>query len=130
MINYNNIVAHVSHRFGQPLKINSPMIVLTIKPVNSTKFISKSIVPKLHFRLRTLAREGRSSPQCVYWTFGSNANSRNKSPRGRWSSKGCEVKGFHPTQRYRLSYDYVNCSCDRALGLAVLMAVTHNDVHH
>ena len=105
------------------------MFVLTIKPLNSSKFVSKSIVPKLHFRLRTLVRDGRSSPQCVYWAFGTGANARHKSqPRGRWSSKGCEVKGFHPTQKYRLSYYYVNCSCDRAVGVSVLMDISNNEV--
>ncbi|CAG2102625.1 unnamed protein product [Medioppia subpectinata] len=121
----------VRHRFGQPIRANSPIFLLTIKPLNGTKFVNKSIVPKLHFRMRTLDRNGRSSPQCAYWAFNSNANSRSKSSsgqtRGRWSSKGCEVKGFHPTNKYRLSYDYVNCSCDRAIGVAVLMDLTANE---
>lgn len=104
--------------------------MLTLKPANSSKYLSKSIMPKLHFRLRTLMREGRSSPQCAYWAFSSNSNSRQKSSftRGRWSSKGCEVKGFHPPQKYKSAYDYVNCSCDRAIGIAVLMDVTANEV--
>ncbi|CAG2161702.1 unnamed protein product [Oppiella nova] len=121
----------VRHRFGQPIGANSPIFVLTLKPVNGTKFLNKSIQPKLHFRLRTLDRNGRSGPQCAYWAFNSNPNSRSKSSsgptRGRWSSKGCEVKGFHPTNKYRLSYDYVNCSCDRAIGVAVLMDISSND---
>jgi cadherin EGF LAG seven-pass G-type receptor 1 len=121
----------VRHRFGMPIKANSPIFMLTIKPANNSKYLSKSIHPKLHFRLRTLMREGLSSPQCAYWAFSSSSNSRQKSgsTRGRWSSKGCEVKGFHPPQKYKLSYDYINCSCDRAIGIAVLMDVAANEYY-
>jgi hypothetical protein len=113
-----------------PIKANSPIFMLTVKPANNSKYLNKSIQPKLHFRLRTLMREGFSSPQCAYWAFSSNSNSRQKSgsTRGRWSSKGCEMKAFHPPQKYKLSYDYINCSCDRAIGIAVLMDVTANEV--
>jgi hypothetical protein len=115
-----------------PIKVNTPLFMLTIKPVNSSKYLNKPVVPKLHFRFRTLVREGRSNPQCVYWTFASTGNARQKSgnthSRGRWSAKGCELKGFHPPQKYKLAYDYINCSCDRTSGIAVLMDVASNEV--
>ena len=123
-------------------------MTLTIKPANSSKFLAKSLHPKIHFRFRTLAREGRSSPQCVYWSFPSstlmntwinsnnpestvsssmNHNRKSSHIRGRWSTKGCELKGYYPGQKslyQRASYDYVNCSCDRMFGMAVLMDST------
>ena len=124
-------------RFSNPIKANTPIVILTIKPFNSSaqKFLTKSLHPKIRFRFRMLAREGRSSPQCVYWAFPtstsvatSGVSNRRSSSRGRWSSKGCELKGFYPPQRFRTSYDYINCSCDRAFGMAVLMDVSGDEV--
>ena len=118
-----------SHRFGVPIKINTPLFLLTIKPLNSSKYLSKSSVQKLHFRLRTLIREGRNNPQCAYWAFSSTGKQKPGTySRGRWSTKGCELKGFHPPHSYRLAYDYINCSCDRSIGIGVLMDVTSNEV--
>lgn len=123
-----------------PLKANTPILTLTMKAANSTRFLSKSLHPKLHFRFRTLEREGRSSPQCVYWSFPSSSsssavvatsgavNNRKLHSRGRWSSKGCELKGYYPAQKFRASYDYINCSCDRAFGMAVLMDISGDEV--
>lgn len=121
-----------------PIKANTPIITLTMKSANSSKFLMKSLHPKLHFRFRTLAREGRSSPQCVYWAFPSSTssvvatsgaiNTRKMHSRGRWSSKGCELKGYFPQQKFRASYDYINCSCDRAFGMAVLMDISGDEV--
>ena len=45
-------------------------------------------------------------------------------PRGKWSAKGCEVKGVYPSQRLFSTYQYVNCSCDRMGPVTVLMDVT------
>ncbi|XP_054168820.1 protocadherin-like wing polarity protein stan [Oppia nitens] len=130
----------VRHRFGQPFKGNSPVIVMTMRPTNGTKLVNKSFQStKVQFRLRTLVRSARSNPQCVYWAFNSNGNSRTKSSgsgqlggqtgRGRWSSKGCEVKGTYTAHKYRLSYDYINCSCDRSIGVALLMDINSNDLY-
>lgn len=112
-----------------PIKANTPMFSLTIKPANSSKFAKKPITPKILFRLRTLMREGRSNPQCAYWSFSSSGRlSSGMSSRGRWSSKGCELKGFHPAQKHKLVYDYLNCSCDRLNGIAVLMDISSTEV--
>ncbi|OTF70134.1 protocadherin-like protein wing polarity protein stan-like protein, partial [Euroglyphus maynei] len=104
---------------------------------SAQKFLTKSLHPKIRFRFRMLSREGRSSPQCVYWAFPtstsvatSGVSNRRSSSRGRWSSKGCELKGFHPPQRFRTSYDYINCSCDRAFGMAVLMDVSGDEFYY
>ena len=90
---------------------------------------AKSSIQKLHFRLRTLIREGKNNPQCAYWAFSSTGKQKPGTySRGRWSTKGCELKGFHPPHSYRLAYDYINCSCDRSIGIGVLMDVTSNEV--
>lgn len=120
-----------------PIKANTPIVTLTMKAANSSssKFLIKSLHPKIHFRFRTLMRNGRSSPQCVYWAFPSTSSvatsgvsNRKSTSRGRWSSKGCELKGYYPPQRFRSSYDYINCSCDRGFGIAVLMDVSGDEV--
>lgn len=111
---------------------------MTMKAANGTRFLTKSLHPRLHFRLRTLTREGRTSPQCVYWAFptSSGTNSaptttgvsrRGAASRGRWSSKGCELTGTYPVQRLRTTYDYINCSCDRAAGVAVVMDISPDE---
>lgn len=124
-----------SHRFGMPTKANTPLYLIAIKPANGSKFLSKQIAPKLQFRLRTLIGEGRSNPQCAYWMFGSSSSTSNsRTPnsgahmRGKWSSKGCEIKGLHPPQKYRFSYEYVNCSCDKVGAIGVIMDVAANEV--
>lgn len=119
-----------------PIKSNTPIVSLTMKPANSSQdhFLTKSLHPKLRFRFRTLSREGRSIPQCVHWSFPSlnvatsGISNRKSTSRGRWSSKGCELKGYYPPQRFRSSYDYINCSCDRAFAMAVLMDVSGDEV--
>ncbi|KAH7641931.1 protocadherin-like wing polarity protein stan isoform x3 [Dermatophagoides farinae] len=135
----SNTDSTVRQRFSNPIKANTPIVILTIKPFNSSaqKFLTKSLHPKIRFRFRMLAREGRSSPQCVYWAFPtstsvatSGVSNRRSSSRGRWSSKGCELKGFYPPQRFRTSYDYINCSCDRAFGVAVLMDVSGDEFYY
>ncbi|KAH9423108.1 Cadherin EGF LAG seven-pass G-type receptor 2 [Dermatophagoides pteronyssinus] len=135
----SNTDSTVRQRFSNPIKANTPIVTLTMKPANSSaqKFLAKSLHPKIRFRFRTLAREGRSSPQCVYWAFPtstsvatSGVSNRRSSSRGRWSSKGCELKGFYPPQRFRTSYDYINCSCDRAFGMAVLMDVSGDEFYY
>ncbi|KAF7495378.1 Cadherin EGF LAG seven-pass G-type receptor 1 [Sarcoptes scabiei] len=127
----------IRQRFAMPIKSNTPIVSLTMKPANSSQdhFLTKSLHPKLRFRFRTLSREGRSIPQCVHWSFPSlnvatsGISNRKSTSRGRWSSKGCELKGYYPPQRFRSSYDYINCSCDRAFAMAVLMDVSGDEFY-
>lgn len=117
---------------------------------NTNYFLEKQLHPKINFRFKVLSSEGRTNPRCVYWTFapstatGSLASSasmissekvNNKTsssvattgmtsssynPRGKWSAKGCEVKGVYPSQRLFSTYQYINCSCDRIVPVTIL----------
>ena len=111
-----------------PLKANTPLFTFVMKPANSSQLLGKQLNPKIQFRLRTLMGEGRNNPRCAYWSFGTennNGNNRRNSPhhRGKWSTKGCEVKGVYPAQRLFTAYEYVNCTCDRVAPVTVLMDV-------
>lgn len=116
-------------------------MTLTMKSTNDSNqqsFLTKSLYPRIRYRLRTLERHGQSSPQCVYWAFPSSSSSapatagvsnRKSASRGRWSSKGCELKGVSPQQRFRTTYDYINCSCDRAFAVAVVMDSSSEELY-
>lgn len=115
-----------------PARAATPIFTFVIKHANQDGFLSKPIVPKLHLRFKVLTPEGRSNPQCGYWTFntGSANNKAGSKPRGRWSTKGCEVKGYQHISKYRQSFEYVNCSCDTVSALGVLMDLSAEQVRH
>lgn len=132
---------------GVPLKANSPLFTFAIKSATATSddaFLGKQLQPKIHFRFRALIAEGRNNPRCAYWTFENNrrasssassassstdaAHSASPHHRGKWSTKGCEVKAVYPAQRLFAAYEYINCSCDRVAPIAVLMDVTLSPV--
>lgn len=126
----------VPHRLGATVSPNSPIVWLTIRPANSSDFIQKNIQPKITYMLKINQPEGMIRPQCAVWNFNSQTNAgaltttNNKSsssatygikPTGRFTTKGCEIRGIHPNNRLKFRYDYVNCSCDQLGAVTVLM---------
>lgn len=124
----------VQNRFGMVASTNSPVVWLTIRPANGTEFLSKNIQPKINYMLKMVDPSGKSRPQCAVWTFFNQSASFNKNQSsygikqtGRFTTKGCQIKGIHPKNRLRFKYDYVNCSCDQLGAITVLMDSANYD---
>lgn len=114
----------LKNRESFPTTANTPVVLTVIRPVNSSHFLEKAN-PKIHYRLRVLAPRGHSNPRCASWTLEQRKNGTGSSrTKGRWSAKGCELKGALPLSRQSSTYAYVNCSCDRIAPIAVLMDIT------
>lgn len=122
--NYDNTV---HHRLGLTAVSNSPVIWLTIRTANSTEFLSKTLHPKINYMLRMIEPSGKARPQCAIWDFvqqpvlGKNQSNYNTKPTGRYTTKGCELKGIHHSNSMKFKYDYINCSCDHIGAVTVLM---------
>jgi len=114
-------------QYRQGTAANSPVVWLTIRAANSTDFLSKNIQPKITYMLKIAQPSGRIRPQCAIWDFTSQPAPVNKSASysvkqtGKFTTKGCEIKGIHPSSRLRYTYDYVNCSCNHLGAVTVLM---------
>lgn len=136
--NYDNTV---QNRLGMLAMANSPVVWLTMRAANSSEFMSKNIQPKITYMLKMVEPIGRTRPQCAIWDFvtppaasssSPSTTSQNKNSSstygikqtGRFTTRGCEIKGIHPNHRLRYKYDYVNCSCDHLGAVTVLMDST------
>lgn len=130
----NNSDNTVQHRLGMVALANSPVIWLTLRPANSSDFLHKNVQPKINYMLKMMEPTGKTRPQCAVWEFlpQSVSASKNQSSygikhTGKFTTKGCEVKGIHPNHRLRFKYDYVNCSCDHLGAVTVLMDSANYD---
>jgi cadherin EGF LAG seven-pass G-type receptor 1 len=138
----------VQNRLGKLATANSPVVWLTVRPQNSTEFLNKNIQPKITYMLKMVEPVGKTRPQCAIWDFSSasassqtlqkNINSSSQATTtsngasassiaygikqtGKFTTRGCEIKGVHPNHRLRFKYEYVNCSCDHLGAVIVLM---------
>lgn len=124
----------VQNRLGKTAESNSPVVWLTVRSANSSELVTKNIQPKINYILKVSEPSGRIRPQCAVWEFMPNslANNKNHSSHrnrqtGKFTTKGCEIRGIHPNHRNRYKYDYVNCSCDHLGAVTVLMDSTEYD---
>lgn len=140
----------VQHRLGMVASANAPVVWLTVRPTNSSEFLNKNIQPKITYMLKMVEPTGKTRPQCAIWDFmsssqssssGGNGGDRNRNQSslsasslnygikqtGKFTTKGCEIKGIHPSHRLRYKYDYVNCSCDHLGAVTVLMDSANYD---
>lgn len=144
----------VQNRLGVVAMSNSPVIWLTARPANSSEFLNKNIQPKITYMLKMSEPAGKTRPQCAIWDFNpqvstsmvqlqklrGNSGAVNNSTShatptpgygikqtGRFTTKGCEIKGIHPNHKLRHKYDYVNCSCDHLGAVTVLMDTANYD---
>ncbi|RWS15474.1 hypothetical protein B4U79_12965 [Dinothrombium tinctorium] len=128
----NNFDISIKHRFGTPLHTNTPVFIFNIKPANSSEFLDKIVNPKFLIQFETNEAERHTNPQCAYWTY--NLASSGRKPtisqsNGRWSTRGCELTGVFPSQKYRTSFKYINCTCDRISTFAALMDATASKIY-
>uniref|UniRef100_T1K1W7 Uncharacterized protein n=1 Tax=Tetranychus urticae TaxID=32264 RepID=T1K1W7_TETUR len=123
----------VKHRFGVPVKLNTPLTSFVIRPADSKMFLDKNLKPRITVRLKTLSSEGYNNPQCGYWVSGSTSKSRSNSQYeskfGKWSTRGCEITGIFPPTKLRRSFTYINCTCDRIAPIGVLMDTTSSKIY-
>lgn len=145
-----NYDSSIRNRFGVPVKLNSPLYSVAIKPSGSSPndsrpmFLNRNLKPKITFRFRMISTNGFNNPQCGYWIYGSpsklststssfsptlSKDSKNSQHRGKWSSRGCEVTGIYPSVKLRKSFSYVNCTCDRIGAFGVLMDMTASKIY-
>lgn len=123
----NNHDNTVQDRLGLVAMPNSPVIWLTVRPANSSEFVSKTPQPKVNYILKIRETSGKTRPQCAIWDFvpqplsNKNQTSYGLKQTGRFTTKGCEIKGIHSNHKIRSKYDYVNCSCDHLGAVTVLM---------
>lgn len=113
----------LKNRESFPTAANTPVVLSVVRPVNGSHFLEKAS-PKVHYRLRVLVPRGHGNPRCASWILESRKNSSVSRTKGRWSAKGCEMRGAQSISRLSSAYLYVNCSCDRVAPVAVLMDVT------
>ena len=130
----------VQNRLGMLATANSPVIWITVRPANGTDFLNRNIQPKITYTLKMVEPMGKTRPQCAVWDFVNPVQGQrdlgadlaaNKSQAannvygikqtGRFTTKGCEIKGIQSNHRLRFKYDYVNCSCDHLGAVTVLM---------
>uniref|UniRef100_A0A6G1S6M5 Cadherin EGF LAG seven-pass G-type receptor 2 n=1 Tax=Aceria tosichella TaxID=561515 RepID=A0A6G1S6M5_9ACAR len=137
----------VQNRLGNLAMANSPVVWLTVRPQNSSEFLGKNLRPPITYMLKMVEPVGKTRPQCAIWDFAtasqpSNGPAIHKNvsstsqmvssssgsssvyglkQTGRFSTRGCEIKGVHPNHRLRFKYEYVNCSCDHLGAVIVLM---------
>lgn len=124
----------VQHRLGMVASANSPVVWLTIRVANGSEYLSKNIQPKITYMLKMVEATGKTRPQCAVWDFLPHSPTGNKNQSsygikqtGKFSTKGCELKGIHPNHKMRFKYDYVNCSCDHLGAVTVLMDSANYD---
>lgn len=124
----------VMNRLGKTAESNSPVVWLTMRTANSSDFINRNLYPKINYILKVSEPSGRIRPQCAVWDFIPNGSVSNKNQSthrlkqtGKFTTKGCEIRGIHPSHRNRYKYDYVNCSCDHLGAVTVLMDSTEYD---
>lgn len=124
--NYDNTVYQ---RYGGNPVANSPVVWLTVRPANGSDFLSRNIQPRINYMLKIASPIGKARPQCAIWdytlpptaTTTKNQSNLGAKPYGKFTTKGCEVKGVQHNMKLRFNLDYVNCSCDHLGAVTVLM---------
>lgn len=148
----SNYDTTVHQGLGSMVVPNSPVVWLTVRPANSSEFSTRNIQPRINYLLKILEPQGKTRPQCAVWDF-VNGPTNPTSPSalahlhrnqtnfqtvqgntggfikhsGRFTTKGCELRGIHHSGKSRLKYDYVNCSCDHLGAVTILMENANYD---